>query len=139
MCCDILPIKILNKPDSVKCKYSDGKRCLIYPTRPISCKNYFCYWTLNDNLNENLRPDKCGVIFEEVKNTDIILAITDHRGIVQKNKELLLEFTNSLLSKGRPVIVTSYTNAPKYFLTPKGITELEVKAELEKSIRENYT
>jgi hypothetical protein len=43
----------------------DGAGLLVYRRRPFSCRNWSCLWLLNDWAGE-LRPDRCGFVFDEV-------------------------------------------------------------------------
>ena len=71
-CCITLLIKDekLNKPAHAACRHLDScvNGCGIYPVRPDTCRNYECEWLksqrVNDRMPLELRPDKCGVIFQ---------------------------------------------------------------------------
>jgi hypothetical protein len=64
-CCRILKIDVpgLKKPPGVLCPHSTGKGCGIYETRPSQCRTWFCLWRRIGALPDELRPDRCGVVF----------------------------------------------------------------------------
>jgi len=66
-CCEVLPIKELNKPKNTMCSDCTGSGCGIYEKRPQVCKDYQCIYT-QSNMPEELRPDKSGVILEYLKD-----------------------------------------------------------------------
>lgn len=66
-CCEVFHIPVLNKPQNTLCKDCTGFGCGIYDSRPQTCKDYQCIYIRSD-MPEELRPDKCGVILEFLKD-----------------------------------------------------------------------
>jgi len=68
LCCKLLEVKALNKPEGRDCEHCKDGGCAIYgqPERPQMCKAYQCAWLWNSNWPPSLRPDRCGVVFEPV-------------------------------------------------------------------------
>ena len=64
-CCTLLPIEWLDKPANVTCTHCD-KGCLIHDTKHYECSSFECSWLQSNVDNDNLRPDRCGVIFEKI-------------------------------------------------------------------------
>jgi hypothetical protein len=64
-CCRILKIDTpeLHKPAGVLCPHSTGTGCGIYETRPNQCRTWFCLWRRIGALPDEVRPDRCGVVF----------------------------------------------------------------------------
>lgn len=64
-CCRILKIDTpeLQKPAGVLCPHSTGKGCGIYEHRPPQCRTWYCLWRRIDALPDEVRPDRCGVVF----------------------------------------------------------------------------
>jgi hypothetical protein len=52
-----------SKPRGVPCPYLADTGCAIYEDRPDLCRRFECEWLVNAALGEELRPDRCGVIF----------------------------------------------------------------------------
>ena len=69
-CCTAFPVKELKKPIATECDYAD-EGCKIYNDRPQSCQDCLCAWITQPVAVLELRPDKCGVIFE--RNKDIMI------------------------------------------------------------------
>lgn len=57
-----------------ECKYEDG-RCSIYKKRPQVCKEYECAWLGQKHAHEDLRPDRCGVIFTKMPDDVIFVSV----------------------------------------------------------------
>lgn len=102
-CCESLPIVEIHKPENVMCKHCDSG-CTIYPTRPISCRNFDCVYLLSDDLSELLRPDKTGVIFEKV-TTRIYLALVT---IDDWETDVIKQYIEQLNNEGISVIVSKF-------------------------------
>ena len=65
LCCDLLPVKWLDKPANTTCVHCD-KGCLIHETKEEECVSFECSWLQSNVDNDQLRPDRCGVVFEKV-------------------------------------------------------------------------
>ena len=56
--------------------------CKLYQQRPKVCRSFECKWLksqkLNDRMEPNLRPDKCGAIFADDTSTNDPLIIECH-------------------------------------------------------------
>lgn len=73
MCCKLLPVVELDKPAGVMCDHCVGRSsCGIYSERPQDCKTFECMYYQMENVSTDLRPDKCGVIFEKLNDTLIL-------------------------------------------------------------------
>lgn len=69
-CCRALGVSELEKPPWQMCRHVCNNGCGIYATRPESCVKYSCLWLLSQTdgspLPPQLRPDRCGVIFDNL-------------------------------------------------------------------------
>jgi len=137
-CCQAPIIPELKKPLGVMCQHCDGQRCKIYDHRPASCQNFWCVWAQKEGLDPNLRPDRCGVMFEKLRGANIYLAIVspDTPDAWQQNN-LVLDGIHGLLRNGAIVIIVIGPNTKKHLLLPEGKTIKEALAELN-SIRPRY-
>ena len=65
VCCKTLEIDEpqLRKPTGALCPNCTGAGCAIYQTRPALCRTWFCMWRRLALLPDELRPDKCGIVF----------------------------------------------------------------------------
>lgn len=64
LCCTIMKVYELNKPEGIKCKHCKYG-CEIYNDRPMSCRIFHCLWRFRklfiDKKNRK-RPDRLGVL-----------------------------------------------------------------------------
>lgn len=98
-CCHAFPVAELNKPIYTKCEHAD-KGCKIYKDRPQSCKDCFCSWVTQPKVHPELRPDKCGVIFEKRSETEI------HATLLREPTDLALgQMHNYELEQGCKVLI----------------------------------
>jgi hypothetical protein len=71
-CCVALPVRELDLPPYHACAHlraAPNAGCGIYPDRPSICRAWFCTWRLSPALDDELRPDRSGVIFDPVPDT----------------------------------------------------------------------
>lgn len=68
-CCFTLYVAELNKPSQTWCNQCTATGCGTYWKRPQACRRFECMWLKsqkrNDRMGEDLRPDRCGVIFTD--------------------------------------------------------------------------
>ncbi len=62
-CCTAFIIKELDKPAHTQCQHCDNG-CSVHDSKPAECGQFNCAYIQSGIDNINLRPDKCGVIFE---------------------------------------------------------------------------
>ena len=63
VCCEALRIEEaeLKKPPGVACRFL-GRGCTIHANRFSVCRNWFCGWRLQPQLDDSWRPDRSGVL-----------------------------------------------------------------------------
>lgn len=77
LCCKLLEIHEIPSGIGEYCQYCKvGSGCMIYEARPKECSDYQCMWTMMDRVSDDLRPDKCGIIFDRIAE-DVITARLD--------------------------------------------------------------
>jgi hypothetical protein len=64
LCCRLMTVHSLNKPDGEMCQHCTGTSCGIYARRPLDCRQWSCLWKVDNGraLGDDLRPDRCGFI-----------------------------------------------------------------------------
>jgi hypothetical protein len=63
LCCVVLPVPELRKPPGIACTHAvAGKGCAIHANRPSSCRQFFCGWRLDPNVDALWKPDICGFV-----------------------------------------------------------------------------
>lgn len=77
MCCKVLDIKGLAKP-GVQCPHVvpglDQGCCSMHGHHPLACSSFDCLWRQSDVLGRDLRPDRCGVMFEADHDNRFVIA-----------------------------------------------------------------
>ena len=59
LCCKLMGVPELKKPSARWCASCDqGKGCTVYEERPPSCRNFQCFWLMDENFPEEFRPDR---------------------------------------------------------------------------------
>lgn len=53
-------------------------RCRIYAERPQGCRDYNCLWKVQPTFPEELRPDRCKVIWRMTPDGRTAIATTEH-------------------------------------------------------------
>jgi hypothetical protein len=64
-CCMVFRLPVLDKPAGKWCRFIGPTGCQIYPSRPEVCRKYACYWLDHEELANDLRPDRIGVVLTE--------------------------------------------------------------------------
>lgn len=134
LCCKLTGIKEIGKAVGEWCKYCNiNVGCNIYDTRPQSCKNFECVW-LRDGWGEELRPDKCHLMFEQIPGSDAYIAIREPGFDEAWLEELPQRKMRQLADGGHPVVIRT---SPKTIqvLTPEKMSASQVWAELKTAFR----
>ena len=116
VCCKALKIDApeLKKLAAVLCEHcTGGVGCKIYETRPAVCKAWYCSWRRMGYLNDDWRPDRCGVLIDIVGEGEGIPAGFPQVGlkfdVVESPRVLawdpLIKFIGSEIERGRPVFL----------------------------------
>ena len=89
LCCRLLPVKALNKPQNTRCKaQSHGKGCKIYRTKemPIECRAWNCRWLTLDDTGDLSRPDHVGYVIDVMPD---FVKITDNETGKKENRQVV--------------------------------------------------
>jgi len=105
-------IEALNKPMNTPCQYVTDKGCSVYNscTKPQTCTEFMCAYLEGKGIPEELRPDKCGIIF--IKHTDRIFS-----GILIPNNNITIMAKRQIESfnqQGYSVILLSVYEKDPY-------------------------
>lgn len=119
LCCELFPVQWLNKPPNTACKFCD-KGCTIHNTKPEECTSFDCLYILHE-LDPELRPDKTGIVFEDV-TTRIYLGT--YKTLNSWETPVVKDYIEELNKKGISVLLNSFNdeNETKVF-TAMGHTE----------------
>lgn len=120
----------MNKKSRTDCIYcTDG--CEIYHDRPRTCRGFNCAY-LQAGLYVELRPDKCGVVFEKVNNNMFHAYIDMRVGINDVGKDQVMAFK----SQGYSVVIREYDSYK--VLLADGHSLSQIKSELADYSRKKY-
>lgn len=109
-CCISSSIQAINKQRNCWCPnlYEKGYGCRIYERKPETCTKYNCAWLLGVVGEEEDRPDKLGLIVDNVgviENTIVVKPTSPGKESTPEG----IEFINNTSKKlGIPIIVIEY-------------------------------
>jgi len=127
MCCKIPSVPELKKPVNIWCSFClIGKGCKIYESRPSTCREYVCLW-LTDGLEEDLRPDKCKIIFEPFTDS-IYLALCDASRPDAWKSPIVLKTIAEIAKNGKAVISKKNVFLPEDRKSENVLSEFRQKA-----------
>ena len=136
LCCTLLPIELPIKDASTKfnetCKFCINNGCSIHDERPDICRGFKCVWLTDETYPEELRPDKCNVIFETIEE-NIIMGLENIQEIGSHKK--ISDFIYTLNKKGISFIISSYTSEPKILYPGDGTTKKEMIEKIQKHFK----
>lgn len=70
-CCQLVPVKEIGLKAFTACPHlahpaAVRPGCSIYERRPFSCRHWSCLWLKEAGWGEELKPSRCGVVFDEI-------------------------------------------------------------------------
>ena len=78
LCCKLLETHDVPSDIGVYCHNCEpGVGCGIYDTRPTECKTYQCMWAQMKHAGDELRPDKCNIVFDRIADEVITARIEE--------------------------------------------------------------
>ena len=128
-CCTLLPIEPIDKPVNTPCQYCAGG-CSVYDSKPETCTEFACAYLQGENVPEELRPDKCGIIF--IKRTDRIFSGALMPEI--KTTDLAKGQIRSFNEQGYSVVLISLKEKHPHLMLGKGHKAWTVMAEYKEAI-----
>jgi uncharacterized cysteine cluster protein YcgN (CxxCxxCC family) len=129
LCCKLLRIDETNSIPNEVCNYcEENTGCKIYNTRPEPCKIFECAWKQMKNAGDELRPDKCGVLFEKWSDY-IMVGATDRYNI----SPLIMGQINFFNKEGISVLFINHKKKSKTFFLATGHSKEFVKGEINDS------
>jgi hypothetical protein len=131
-CCRVYAIPAFNKPAGKWCDHCDiGKGCKAYETRPKhECADFQCLWlemkSGGNNPADDLRPDRCKVVFSPTPRKGLISATTmpGHRDAFRKGAARRL--IDGLIGSGMQVIVGPSLSTTKIMIDQFGERDIEM-------------
>ncbi len=77
ICCQFFAVPETGKPVNQWCGHCSDKGCGIHANRPQSCRNFRCFWLMDESFPEDLRPDLCGVVVSWNEDHDSVVIHLD--------------------------------------------------------------
>jgi hypothetical protein len=133
-CCRVYAIPEVKKPAGPWCQHCDiGKGCKIYDERPALCVDFKCLWLQSreredkrDHLPDELRPDRCKVVFSPSTNERIMAAITMPGAPLAWRKGPARELIDRMVKGGMNVVVGPPATLRKTMVDRHGEREVEM-------------
>ena len=88
MCCKVYTIRELNKPAGRWCIHCvQGSGCGVHPSRPRSCREFFCSWLVDPNLGPAWKPEVCRfVLSADATHRAIMVTVDPGRPLAWKRE-----------------------------------------------------
>lgn len=66
LCCNVFPLPAIDKPAGRWCQLLGPAGCTVHDSgQPEVCRQYACYWLEHEDLPEESRPDRVGMVVTE--------------------------------------------------------------------------
>lgn len=125
LCCKLLHIKEVDSKPNEYCKHCDlNVGCNIYDNRPDGCREFQCAWLQMNQVGIEMRPDKCGVLFEKFTDS-IMMGATDGYMAHLVNGQI-----NSFNHEGISVVILDHSKKSKTYFLAKNHTKEFVDGEI---------
>ena len=105
ICCLFFAVSETGKETGQWCKECGDKGCQIHLARPQSCRNFECFWLLDQNSPEDLRPDLCGIVVSFNEDHDSVVVHVDPDRPDALSDSPGAELMEALLGRFDPVFV----------------------------------
>lgn len=125
ICCKDLNIPETDSKEGNLCQHcEEGVGCNIYSERPEACKIFECCWKQMKITTEELRPDKCGVLFEKWSDRVIV-------GSTETNiSKLIINQIGYFQKEGISVLIVNQNEKTRTFYLADGHTIQSVKEDI---------
>ena len=132
LCCTMFPVKWLDKPPLTDCKHCVlNKGCSIQDTKEDECRDFDCMYVQVSNVPLELRPDKCGIIFEKYSDRIIYGTVNPKAEISDMGKQQVHAFNN----QGFSVVLASIKEKNNGFFIAPNHNENEIREEFREELK----
>lgn len=133
LCCKFPKIVTYNSTQGEYCEHcTPGVGCNIYESRPDECRLFLCAYAQMKVVKPEMRPDKCGMMFEKIGDK-IIIGSTD--GSITRLSPLLKKQVESFGKEGFTVVLQKFNPFKFLGMLAKGANKQEVLKALEDKAR----
>jgi len=126
-CCKILLIEEVDSKPNEWCQHCNKNGCRIYDIRPKGCREFMCTWLQMNHVGIEMRPDKCGVVFEKFTD-NVMMGGTD--GKIKPIVQGQIKFFNK---EGISVVIVNHNTKTKTNFLANGHTRKFVEDEINDS------
>jgi hypothetical protein len=94
LCCKVMYVPQIDKKRDSWCRHcTTGKGCGIYEERPSACREFHCYWLMNDKLGPEWKPSEAKfVIAAELGGSRISIYVDAQRPDAWRREPFLKTF-----------------------------------------------
>lgn len=133
-CCFLLEIPSLEKAVNSPCAHCTGAGCKIYGRHPAECVEFNCLWRSSPVMGEDLRPDRCGVMFDLYLPEKMVIGNTTEQEAWLSGQPMKL--IKRMVADGFVVWIIDGSN--RHLLLPEGVTEAEGYAKAQAAWKRTY-
>lgn len=133
-CCRVYAIPTLNKPAGPWCQHcAIGEGCKIYEERPALCADFKCLWLQSrtredrrEHMPDELRPDRCKVVFSPTTNEAIMSAVTMPGAPLAWQRGPVRDVIGKMIASRMRVVIGPPASIRKTMLDERGEREVEM-------------
>lgn len=131
-CCFFCAVPEYDSPVNQYCRHCiKDKGCSIYEKRKPVCRDFGCLWWLQAQVPENLRPDRCGIMFELPPNCKTYIGYTDPARPDIWKKKNNINLIHKILAADHAVVLYRGQNRGYYYFLPKNLTRAEMLVDIQ--------
>lgn len=130
-CCKIFSIAEVNSKRGENCDFMCDEGCSRYDDQPIPCSTFCCAYNQTDEAPIELRPDKCGAMFE--RYLDTYLCVVDC--FDEEPALTTISQIKSLVFKGFGVVVVDRNEHVKLVVPAMNHTEKYTLRKFKKNLK----
>lgn len=134
-CCFAMAVRSRRKGSFTRCTLADNSGCKRYGSRPRECRAFRCVWMESNDWPEQLRPDRCGVMFSEQW-------VWNELDPMKRRIMVVCAFARSKAAFEEPavarIILDIASVRPVELLTPGGYCEVRGPADQAEALRDLF-
>ena len=119
----------MESPAGVMCSKNSGTGCTIYESRPQVCRPFECLWLQQEQIPDDLRPDRCGVMFEIPYGSDTWIGYVSPDKPDALKEEKVLKLIARINEAGHSVSVMD-TQGKNHFSLAENVTKADMHEQI---------
>ena len=130
-CCYFLEVREYSSPVNKYCKHCiPNQGCGIHSQRKKVCRDFDCLWRLEPQFPDDLRPDKCGVVFEPPNGCRTFVGYVDPDNHTKWQDSKVQILIRKLNDAGYPVVIFQGPKRKKIAFTVPGMSLKDVQNDI---------